>query len=75
MKGDRTIHGRVLDYAYVDMDTLYRDFDISDQGYDEEQIEESRARYGKNIFAVASAVHSHAPVHYLWQSVRRRHRR
>lgn len=41
MKSDRTIHGRVLDYAYVDMDTLYRDFDIPDQGYDEEQMEES----------------------------------
>ena len=51
MKSDRTIHGRVLDYAYMDMNTLYRDFGISDQGYDEEQIEESRVRYGKNVLS------------------------
>lgn len=51
MKSDRTIHGRVLDYAYMDMNTLYRDFGISNQGYDEEQIEESRVRYGKNVLS------------------------
>lgn len=48
MKRDHTIHRRILDYAYVDSDTLYRDFQISAQGYTEAQIEESRARYGKN---------------------------
>ncbi|CCX38799.1 magnesium-importing ATPase [Clostridium sp. CAG:1013] len=51
MKSDRTIHGRVLDYAYMDTDTLYRDFDISDQGYNDEQAEESRVRYGKNVLS------------------------
>lgn len=51
MKSDRTIHGRVLDYAYMDMNTLYRDFGISNQGYDEEQIEESRVRYGRNVLS------------------------
>ena len=48
MKRDHTVHRRVLDYAYQDTDALYRDFDISASGYTEEQIEESRARYGKN---------------------------
>ena len=51
MKNDRTIHGRVLDYAYMDTDTLYQDFDISDQGYNDEQAEESRVRYGKNVLS------------------------
>lgn len=51
MKSDRTIHGRVLDYAYMDTDTLYRDFDISDQGYNDEQAEESGVRYGKNVLS------------------------
>ena len=41
-------HRRVLDYAYVDMDTLFRDFHISGQGYSEEQVEESRIQYGTN---------------------------
>lgn len=48
MKRDHTIHRRILDYTYADTDTLCRDFCISAQGYTQAQIEESRARYGKN---------------------------
>lgn len=51
MKRDHTIHRRVLDYAYQDMDSLYRDFSISAQGYDEAKAEESRAEYGANRLA------------------------
>lgn len=51
MKRDHTVHRRVLDYAYKDMDTLYRAFDISARGYSEAQIAESRARYGKNMLS------------------------
>lgn len=51
MKGERTIHRRVLEYAYMDTDALYRDFHIPEQGYDEEQVEESRQRYGSNVLS------------------------
>ncbi len=51
MKSDRAIHRRVLDYAYMDMDALYQDFHISEQGYSDEQIEESRIKYGKNVLS------------------------
>lgn len=51
MKGERTIHRRVLEYAYMDTDALYRDFHIPEQGYDEEQAEESRQRYGSNVLS------------------------
>ena len=48
MKASPIAHRRVLDYAYMDIDTLFRDFHISGQGYSQEQVEESRTRYGKN---------------------------
>lgn len=48
MKINPIAHRRVLDYAYLDIDTLFRDFHVSDQGYSNDQVEESRARYGKN---------------------------
>ena len=48
MKASPIAHRRVLDYAYMDMDTLFRDFHISGRGYSDEQAEASRARYGKN---------------------------
>lgn len=51
MKSDRAIHRRVLNYAYMDMDALYRDFHISEQGYTDEQTEKNRALYGKNILS------------------------
>ena len=48
MKANPIAHRRVLDYAYIDIDTLFRDFHISRQGYSDEQVEESRIQYGKN---------------------------
>lgn len=48
---DGTIHRRVIDYAYTDTETLYRDFHISEQGYTEKQVEESRTQYGSNILS------------------------
>lgn len=48
---DGAIHRRVLDYAYTDTETLYRDFHISEQGYTEKQVEESRTQYGSNILS------------------------
>lgn len=48
MKANPIVHRRVLDYAYMDIDTLFRDFHISGQGYSQEQVEERRTRYGKN---------------------------
>ncbi|MGI5959128.1 MAG: magnesium-translocating P-type ATPase [Massiliimalia sp.] len=51
MKGGRAIHRRVLDYAYMDTDALYQDFHISEQGYCDEQVEESREQYGSNTLS------------------------
>lgn len=48
---DGTIHRRVIDYAYTDTETLYRDFHISEQGYTEKQVKESRTQYGSNILS------------------------
>lgn len=48
MKVSPIAHRRVLDYAYMDRDALFRDFHISSQGYSDEQVEQSRAQYGKN---------------------------
>jgi Mg2+-importing ATPase len=42
-------HQRVLHYAYMDINTLYQDFCIPQQGYNHKQVEESRIEYGKNI--------------------------
>ena len=55
MNRDRTIHRRVLDYAYMDTDTLRRDFHLSAQGYSDAQAEESRAEYGRNILSGRAA--------------------
>ena len=51
MKSAQTVPRRVLDYAYMDTDTLYRDFHISEQGYSHEQVEKSRLQYGKNVLS------------------------
>ena len=51
VKGDPTIHRRILDYAYADTDTLYRDFQITDRGYTDAQVEESRQQYGSNYLS------------------------
>ena len=46
-----TIHRRVLDYAYTGTDVLFRDFQLSEDGYSEEQVEKSRGRYGENVLS------------------------
>ena len=51
MKKVSIAHQRVLDYACADVRTLYEDFHISEEGYDREQAENSRLRYGKNILS------------------------
>ncbi len=51
MKKTSIAHRRVLDYAYLDTDTLYQDFHISQQGYSDEQAEESRVQYGRNVLS------------------------
>lgn len=51
MKISPIAHQRVVDYAYVSIDTLLEDFHISQQGYSDEQVEESRGKYGKNVLS------------------------
>ena len=48
MKQDHAIHQRTLEYACAELDTLYRDFGISSQGFTSAQAEQSRSRYGEN---------------------------
>lgn len=48
-------HKRVLDCAYIDIDTLCQNFHIPQQGYHEKQVEESRAQYGKNVLSGRAA--------------------
>ncbi len=49
MQNSPIAHQRVLHYAYMDIDTLYQDFRIPQQGYNHKQVEESRIEYGRNI--------------------------
>lgn len=49
MKDGSSIHQRVLHYAHTGTDALYRDFHISEDGYDNAQVEESRQQYGSNL--------------------------
>ena len=51
MQNSPIAHQRVLNYAYVDTDTLYQDFQIPQQGYNEKQVEESRIAYGRNVLS------------------------
>lgn len=51
MQDSPIAHRRVLDCAYTDIDTLYRELHIPRQGYTEKQAEESRIRYGRNVLA------------------------
>ena len=50
MRGGDSIHRRVLTYAHTETETLYQDFQITEGGYDEEQVEKSRQEYGSNLF-------------------------
>ena len=51
MKSSPIAHQRVLDCAYIDIDTLYQDFQIPPKGYNEKEAEESRIKYGKNVLS------------------------
>ena len=51
MKNSPIAHQRVLDCAYIDIDTLYQKFQIPQQGYHEKQAEENRIKYGKNVLS------------------------
>ena len=51
MKNSPIAHQRVLDCAYIDIDTLYQKFQIPQQGYHEKQAEENRMKYGKNVLS------------------------
>lgn len=49
MQAGDTIHKRVLHYANAEIQTLYQDYGITGDGYDEAQAENSRRQYGDNI--------------------------
>lgn len=51
VKEDRSVHPRVLDYAYTQIDVLRQEWNVSQQGYTDEQVEESRSRYGRNVLS------------------------
>ena len=49
MQNNPIAHQRVLDCAYIDVDTLSENFHIPQQGYTEKQAEEKRNQYGQNV--------------------------
>ena len=51
MKADGTVRPRVLDYAYVEPSVLRQKLHVSQRGYTEEQVEESRSQYGRNVLS------------------------
>lgn len=51
MREGSSVHQRVLQYAYAEMDTLYQDLHISEAGYGKEQIRKSREQYGDHQLA------------------------
>lgn len=48
MNGGDSIHRRVSHYACAEADALYQDLKITENGYCERQVEESREKYGGN---------------------------
>ena len=55
MKSIHSIHERVKKYACTESSVIYHDFHISEYGYNEEQIEESRTQYGENTITEQKA--------------------
>ncbi len=45
-----SIHQRIIYYVNSQIVTLYHDFQISENGYNQEQADKSTAQYGHNIF-------------------------
>ena len=51
MKSSDSVHKRVTHYAHTDVAILCKDLQIPKDGYNEEQVERSRERYGSNTLA------------------------
>lgn len=51
MQNSPIVHQRIHKCAYIDIDTLYQDFHIPQQGYNAKQVEESRTEYGMNVLS------------------------
>lgn len=48
MNSDHSIHRRIFEYSHKGICELYQDFHISQDGYNEKQVEQSREQYGDN---------------------------
>lgn len=55
MKGINSINERVKKYAYTEPSAIYHDFHIPTDGYNDEQVEKSRTRYGENTITAQKA--------------------
>ena len=54
MNSGNSVHERVQKYACAPEDVLFKELDISKDGYDEQQAEKSREKYGRNILSQRS---------------------
>ena len=54
MNSGNSVHERVQKYACTPEDVLFKELDISEDGYDEQQAEKSREKYGRNILSQRS---------------------
>lgn len=54
MNSGNSVHERVQKYACAPEDVLFKELDISEDGYDEQQAEKSREKYGRNILSQRS---------------------
>lgn len=54
MNSGNSVHKRVQKYACTPEDVLFKELDISEDGYDEQQAEKSREKYGRNILSQRS---------------------
>ncbi|MGI6501723.1 MAG: magnesium-translocating P-type ATPase [Anaerostipes sp.] len=64
MKNISSINERVKKYAYAEISALYNDFQISTDGYNHEQAENSRVQYGENLIIEQKA-------DTVWHCIRR----
>lgn len=51
MKDEKTARRRIVEYACAGPQALRRDFQITNEGYDPWQVEDSRRRWGANVMA------------------------
>lgn len=54
MNSGNSVHERVQKYSCATEDVLFKELDISEDGYDEQQAEKSREKYGRNILSQRS---------------------